>query len=186
MHHIKDNQLLRGQKITKFLLYEKPRKKLVEWTTDHDIYKGYRFKKRHITTNQEGKNIVHAPYISTKDSTDSEFSLTFPEWKNITQMYWDIVVDEMIEGHQFELPRNLGTIQLYKKRKNNVRKDKLYRNSHTMGYIPFVIWHRYKHGSFLHKMWYIFNISRKKQWSRISKRIFENPSLMFRYPETTI
>jgi len=179
----KENKLLKGQSLTKFTIYDKPRKKVVDWVSDHDIYKGYRFRKRHITINKEGKNIVHAPYIPLKESTNHEFSLTFPEWKELVKAYWDIVVDELIEGNQFELPKELGHIQMMKKMGNQIRQNKLYRNNHTGGYSPFVVWNRFHAGRFSHKMWYMFNISRKKQWSRVSKRIHKNPSLIYRYPE---
>lgn len=185
MHPIKDkeNKLLQGQALTKFVLYDKPRKKVVEWVSDHDIYKGYRFRKRHITINEEGKNIVHAPYIPLKESTSHEFSLTFPEWKDLVVGYWNIVVDEMTEGNQFELPKGLGHIQMVKRQVKKVKQNKLYRNNHTQGYSPFVVWNRFKAGTFLHKMWYMFNISRKKQWSRVSKQLMKNPSLIYSYPE---
>lgn len=178
------NKLLRGQKLNKFTLYDKPRKKVVDWVSDHDIYKGYRFKKRHITINKEGKNIVHAPYIPLKESTNEEFSLTFPEWKKLVNEYWNIVVDELVEGNQFELPKGLGHIRMMKKFTTQIRKGKIYRNNHTGGYSPFLVWNRFKAGTFKHKMWYIFNISRKKQWSRVSKAIKKTPHLIHRYDET--
>jgi len=183
MQPIKENKLLQGQSLSKFVLYDKPRKKPVDWVSDHDIYKGYRFRKRHITINEEGKNIVQAPYIPLKESTSHEFSLTFPEWKELVNSYWDEVVDELIEGNTFEMPKELGCLTMMKKLKNQVRQNKLYRNSHTGGYVPFLVWKRFHAGSFLHKMWYLFNISRKKQWSRVSKKITKNPSLIYRYSD---
>lgn len=176
------NKLLRGQALTKFTLYDKPRKKLVDWVTDHDIYKGYRFRKQRTTVNSEGKDIVHAPYIPISESTNEAFSLTFPEWKKIVKAYFDIVVDEMTKGNQFEMPK-LGHIQMTKKIRPKVRQGRLFRNNHTMGYSPHLVWTRFHTTRFVHKMWYIFNISRKKQWSRVSKAIYKNPALLFSYPE---
>lgn len=183
---VKENKLLQGQALTKFVIFDKPRKKVVDWVTDHDIYKGYRFRQRKITTSPEGKISVHAPYIPAEESTLHEFSLQFPEWKSLVNAYWNIVVNELIEGNQFEMPKNLGHIQLMKRQKKNVRQNKLYRNSHTMGYVPWLVWNRFHTGRFKHKMWYMFNISRKKKWPMIAKAITKNPSLIFNYPETTV
>ena len=166
-----------------FTLRVKPRKKVVKWATERDFFLGYRFKKRNITKNENGVDIVHAPYVPVEQSTNHEFSLTFPEWDRVVKEYWDLVVDELTLGNTFELHRELGHLRFTKVNVRNVRKDKLFRNSHTLGYSPRVIWHRYKTAKFQHRMWYIFNISRAKQWSRVSKAIHKNPSLIFNYTD---
>jgi len=158
-----------------------------DWVTEKDIYQGFRYKKRHIKVNPNtGKTMVYSdPYIKLKESSNHEFSLTFTDWLKILKGYFNIVAEHLANGDEFEFPRNMGKILLVRKRpKNNVVKgNKFFRNSHTLGYKPVIIWKRIKEEGFLHKKWYIFNLSRKIQWPIISKAIFKNPTLIYKYPE---
>jgi hypothetical protein len=80
----------------------------------------------------------------------------------------------------------MGMIELMRHRpaKVNIRQNIQFRNSHTMGFSPKIVWRRRREKGFLHKAWYIFNISRKKQWNKISKALYAEPTLIYKYPET--
>lgn len=161
--------------------------KIKDWVTEQDVYQGYRYKKRLIKVNPDtGKTMVYAaPYIKVKESSNHEFALTFDLWLEVIRIYFNIVAEKLAQGHEFEFPRNMGKILLIKKRPKEdvIRSGKLFRNAHTMGYKPILIWKRIMERDFLHKKWYIFNFSRKIQWPIISKAIRTNPKIIHKYPE---
>jgi nucleoid DNA-binding protein len=158
-----------------------------DWVTEQDVYQGFRYKKRRIEVNPKtGKTMVYAaPYIKLKESSSHEFSLTFDKWLEILKMYFTIISEKLAQGHEYEFPRNMGKILLIRKRpkENVIRGGKLFRNSHTLGYKPLLIWKRITERDFLHKKWYVFNLSRKIQWPIISKAIYSTPSIIYKYPE---
>lgn len=154
--------------------------KIKEYLTLEDFFLKFRFKKRHIV----GKNVFQ-PYVKLKDCSDSEYALTFPEYKKIIQTYWTIITENLIEGKPFMMPRNLGMIELVKQKKKVTKKGVLYRNLHTQGYTPRVAWFKHKHARFLHKKWYTFNLSRKKRWKQISEALFENPDKIYNFSDSS-
>lgn len=145
-----------------------------EYITIEDFFLKFRFKKRHIV----GKNVFQ-PYVKLKDCSDSPYALTFPEYKKIIQMYWTIIVEQLLEGKPFIMPRELGMIELVKQKKKVTKRGFLYRNLHTQGYVPRVAWFKFKHARFLHKSWYTFNLSRKKRWKQISEALFKEPDKIY-------
>lgn len=151
--------------------------KLKEYLGLQDFYLAYRFKKARIEGNK-----VFQPYVKQKDSSTHEYSLFYNEWKIVIETFWNIVFDELLKGNPFNMPRNLGMLELIKVKYRypiEGNKNKLGRLLHTQGYAPRIAWYRYKHAQFLHKMWYHFNLSRKIQWSKISKKLFEDPSIIY-------
>lgn len=149
------------------------------WITEKDFFQKYRYKKRKV----EGKKIWSNPYISKKDSSTHEYAMTVDEWHGVIKEYWNIVVDRLIEGDTFQMPREMGTLELVRKRGIRKNNTHVYRNLHTQGFYPYVVWKRWRNGRFLHKMWYRFNISTKKQWSKVSKALYKEPSLIYKYHE---
>ena len=145
---------------------------------DYFFFK-FRYKKNRI----EGKN-VFPPYIKQKDCSDHMYALNYSEYKAIIQTYFSIVVEELLKGKAFIFPRNLGMIELVKEKRKINRGNRVYRNLHTQGYVPRVAWFKYKHARFLRKSWYTFNLSRKKQWSKISKELFKDPSIIYLFSDS--
>ena len=163
------------------------RSKIKDWVREQEFFQGYRYKQRKVIVNPDtGKTMVYAaPYIKLKESSNHEFALTFDKWLDVIRIYFNIVTEKLVEGHEFEFPRNLGKILLIKKRpkENVIRSGRFFRNSHTGGYKPLLIWKRITEQDFLHKKWYIFNLSRKKQWPIISKSLMSNPKIIYKFPE---
>jgi len=147
--------------------------KLKTWLILQDFYLAYRYKKTYIV----GKKVFQ-PYVKKAESSTHEYSLYYHEWKVVIETFWDIVFEEMLKGNPFIMPRDLGMLEFLKVKRSYSRGG-LGRCLHTQGWSPRVAWFRYKHSRFLHKMWYGFNVSRKIQWSKISKKLFEDPSIIY-------
>lgn len=146
------------------------------WITNQDIYLWYRHKKQDI----EGSKVWY-PYIKKEDSSDHQYALTFRQWQIIVSTYFEILVDKMIEGYKFDLPKRLGTICLLRDDEKKVKGGILFRNLHTMGFHPMVAWFRHKGGVFRRKRWYKFNLSRRIVWKKISDTLFEEPHMIYNY-----
>lgn len=57
------------------------------------------------------------PYVSKKEHTNNEYSLTYAEWKAILQEYFVEFLDELFTGLPMELPYNLGVLRIKKYRR---------------------------------------------------------------------
>ena len=167
------------KRLQKFVLKERPRD-VVDWVNSYELYHGYRFRKRDIRVHPTtGKLQVRAPYISKTESSDHEFALTFSEWQDILETYWNVITESLFDGDSFTMPRGLGTLEMVKyKGVCNHPTFKSF-NFNTMGYRPKVIWNRKYTGKFLHKTWYTFNLSRKKQWKIVGQKLKDDPSQIF-------
>ena len=146
------------------------------WITNQDIYLNYRFKKRDV---ENGK--VWYPYIKKEDSSDHKYSLTFRQWQEIIKVYFEVLLEKLIEGHQIVLPYNLGILQIMREKRSKRRGDKLFRNLHTFGFSPTIAWYRHRPGKFRRKYWYKFNLSRRIAWKKISNTLFEEPSVIYNF-----
>lgn len=157
--------------------------KVKKWLTGKDVYMGYRFKKSKIIINDNGTTSVFQPYIKKEDETNHEFSLIYDDWKEIVDCYWDIVVDHLIEGSKYKFPRNMGHLEMCKIKpmRHIIRGNKKFMNLNTLGYKPKLIWIKNYEKNFATKFWFIFNISRNKQWSKMRKKLLEDPSIIFSY-----
>lgn len=173
--------------LQKFVGYTLKNKKIKEYVGKEEIFQGYRYRQRKITTNPNtGKQLVWQPYIKKKDSSNHAFALTFDKWGEIIDDYFQVVADLCMEGHDIELPKGLGLIRLVRKKgKAKVRGNKIFRNLHTFGFKPRVVWLRKRDATFYHKFWFGFNFSRKIIWSRISKLLHAKPETIYKFPEYT-
>lgn len=171
--------------LQKFVGYTLKNKKLKDYVGKEEIFQGYRYKQRRITINPStGKQLVWQPYIKKKESSSHAFALTFDKWSDIIDDYFQVMADLCMEGHDIQLPKNLGIVRLVrKKEKPKVRNNKIFRNLHTFGFKPRVVWHRKQEARFYHKFWFGFNFSRQKIWKRISKLLYAKPETIFKYPE---
>lgn len=173
--------------LQKFVGYTLKNKKIKEYVGKEEIFQGYRYRQRKITINPNtGKQLVWQPYIPKKESSNHPFALTFDKWSEIIDDYFQVVADMCMEGHDVEFPKGLGMIRLVRKKtKPKTRGNKIFRNLHTLGFSPRVVWHRKNQATFYHKFWFGFNFSRKKIWSKISKDLYAKPEKIFIYPEYT-
>lgn len=58
--------------------------------------------------------VTSRPYVSKKEHTDNEYSLTYGEWKEILQEYFGEFLDDLFTGLPMELPYNLGVLRIKK------------------------------------------------------------------------
>jgi len=160
-------------------------KKLVGFVGKPEIFQGYKYRQRRITTNPKtGKTLVHSPYIPLKESSNHSYALTYDKWSEIIDAYFNTITDVLMEGHDIMLPKKLGLIRLVRKKKAPIKKNgNIFRNLATFGYVPRIVWHRKREGRFMHKHWFTFNLSRNKIWNKISKRLVASPELIFKFPE---
>lgn len=152
-------------------------KTIKKWVVGHDLFQGYRYKKRKVEINPDtGKLSVFQPYIPCKESSNHEFSLTYDEWLKVVETYFNVVTEETYNnGKIYEFPRNIGRLEMQSYKSNFTK----FRNFPTMKLRPRIVWFRNFIGAFKKKRWYTFNLSRKKQWTIIGKILKENPSSIF-------
>jgi len=121
--------------------------KVKDWLTEQDLYLGYRYKKRKVVVNSNGKvSVFHCPYVKAKESSSHEYSLFFDEWIYLQRLYWYIVAERLAQGDEFILPKNMGVIALMRIRPKSLRVSfggtKVFRNMHTQGWKPKTVWRR--------------------------------------------
>jgi hypothetical protein len=154
------------------------------WMTSYDVFKGYRYRKQHTRVNPNtGKTMVYQPYIPVAESSNHEFALTFPQWEKVIQTYFDVIREHLTKAILVQLPKELGILEMcrVKKKLNPNAKKPMFLNLATMGFSPKMIWMRYQEKNFRHKMWYVFNLSRRYQWSYVGKALKKDPSIIFKW-----
>lgn len=158
------------------------KQKVTKWLESDRMFLTYRYKKQDIRYNpKSGKMSVFQPYIKKEDASTHRYALTFIQWQEIVITYWTIVIEHLVKGILYKFPRELGYLEMCKVRSKNAsrRGQKLFRNLHTMGYRPKIVWWKNR-ANLPTKYWYIFNISRKKQWRWVSEFFMKNPSAIFK------
>lgn len=118
-----------------------------------DLYSCYSFKKR------PHNRYPTFPYVPKQEDTDTEYSLTYKEWKTLVDKYFEFILDKVLfKGMDYVLPHNLGTlsIQKYKGEANRIDFFKTLQtgvyhyhdNTHTDNWCPMLVWDkplRYRH-----------------------------------------
>lgn len=155
-------------------------------TTLTDLYLGYRFKYRDLNA----KSVPMWPYIRKEDISTHEYKLDKNQWKAIIKCYFELVIEYLLEGHPFKIPHGMGVLQMRKSKSYppDRQKSKLqgklivHKNLHTDGYRPLLKWYRNKNTgcSFKFMNYYKFNFT-PFIWKMISKRLFESPSLIYKF-----
>ena len=151
--------------------------------TGKDFYLLYPYKYRDI----ESKTIP-VPYFNKSEITDHRFTVTYKEWKLITNTYFSILQDYLLSGLPYKLPHGLGEIQFKKYKGGGIDhkktkefygdlayKDKRiirFKNVHTDGYRPVIKWNR-KTAKLANKWLWRFNLLQNR-WKLISKKINKN------------
>lgn len=160
---------------------------ITEWLTSERMFLAYRYKKQDIRVNPKtGKIMVPQPYVKDEESSDHKYALTFPQWQEIVETYWDIVVDNLIEGKSFKFPMMLGYIEMCKVKMRTVVMRGLkhsFRNLSTLGYKPKMIWRKNHTIRFSTKFWFMLNLSKQAHWTKMGKMLREDPSIIFKYPD---
>lgn len=87
----------------------------------------------------------------------------------------------MMSGRDYEFPKRLGKLRLLRTKGSVKKRGVLYRNLHTNGFHPTIGWFRHKEADFKRKYWYKFNLSRARLWPKISKKLFEDPSIIYNF-----
>lgn len=165
--------------------YKYTDKRIHDWIGKHQLYLSYRYKKRTVKISEKtGKKQVPQPYIKVEDCVEHPFSLTYKEWSEIVDVYFKCMTLRLIEGEVFEMPRGLGQLIMLKQKTNAKKKwGAIHRNIKTMGFRPWLAWFRKGTSTFQNKFWYSsINLSRKKLWPLMGKRLKENPETIFKYP----
>jgi hypothetical protein len=160
-------------------------KKVRDWIGKHQLYLGYRYKKRTIVISEKtGKRLVFQPYVKKKDCVEHPFALNYKEWSEIVDVYFKCMTLRLIEGETFEMPRGLGDLLMMKQKTDSKKKWGLvYRNIRTMGFRPWLGWFRKGTSTFQNKFWFSsINLSRKKLWPLMGKRLKDKPETIFKYP----
>lgn len=156
-------------------------KKLERWINPAVLFMRYRYKKP--TTNVTGEP---KPWIPVAERSNHEYALEFRDWKKIIVTYFDILVENLIEGHIIRLPKGIGSLELVriklKSRVTTREGTRFFRNLHTMGFKPRLVWNRYTEGTLKLRMLYMFNLM-PTQWKRISDSIMKEPDIIFKYPD---
>lgn len=159
--------------------------KIREWIGKQQLYFSYRYKKRTVKVNPKtGKLMIPQPYIKKEDESDHPFALTYSEWSKTIDEYFKLMTERLIEGETIVLPRDMGELVMLKQKCNPKKKSgKIYRNSRTMGYRPWLAWFRKSESRLIHKFWFSsLNISRKKLWPLMGKKLRDEPETIFKYP----
>ena len=150
--------------------------------TLRELYLGYEFKYRDIES-----STVPIPYFPKSEITETKYSLTFKQWKKIILIYFKHIVMYLITtGSRFKIPSRLGIFQMKKYRTKNSPdwaktrvvygttrvKPIMFKNTHTQGYKPIIVWLRQgQNGKFKYKWYWRFTLT-KKSWKKVSDTIF--------------
>lgn len=84
-----------------------PRKKSV---SNIDFFYFYPYKK-----NFNKGNTICQPYIKKNDEiVDHKYTLTYPKWNSVINDYIEIISNDLIDGKEINLPKQMGYLQLKK------------------------------------------------------------------------
>jgi hypothetical protein len=125
-----------------------------ERVTLQEMYIKYPYKWKDINS-----ATVPLPYFPAKDITDTEYSMSYKQWKTLVNLYFKLVIEYMQEGLAYDLPQNLGNLHVKKVKGSGIDWDatkkkygsqkgqkeikKVYMdNTYTDGYYPIVKWYR--------------------------------------------
>lgn len=139
-----------------------------------DLYRDYPFKCQLLIT-----NTVPDPYIKKEDQNcDSEYRLTYLEWKKIIDLYVEYVIDYLKTGDVFKLPFRLGNLRLIQNPKKfflNFNTGKEERRTTPIGF--YLLWKRQSkdNGLFTHKWNWRVRLG-KYAWRYLDNYFTENPS----------
>lgn len=153
-----------------------------------DIYLGYPYKYYdHLS------NTIPNPYFPKHEISDHKYKISYKEWKKVVLEYFNILLEYLLTGKNFEIPNQLGLFRLMKykplKRKVDFKRTKeiygeenkslpkgekkliYHMNHHTNGYDPILVWERRDY-KFPFKWHWRFDLSRKnfKKVSDILKK----------------
>ena len=81
----------------------------VKFITLKDLYLGYRHKWYDVNS-----STVPIPYFNPNEVSNHEYALSYKEWKNYLQVYFNTILEHLREGNQFIMPHGLGTLKLIK------------------------------------------------------------------------
>lgn len=156
-----------------------------DWIGKQQLYLGYRYKKRRIYINPKtGKKQVPQPYIKAEDCSDHAYALDYKEWSEVLDAYFKCMTIRLIEGEVFVIPKDLGELIMLKQKSNPKKKwGQVYRNIRTMGFRPWLGWFRKGKAAFQNQFWFSsINLSRKKLWPLMGKKLTTEPETIFKYP----
>lgn len=163
------------------------KQRITDWLTSERMFLTYRYRQQDIRVNPKTLKLgVFHPYVKDEDSSNHRYALKFPQWQEIVQTYFDIVVEHLLKGIVFEFPRNMGHLEMCKIKMPTVVMRGLktsFRNLSTLGYKPKLVWRKKTIKGMNTKWWFLFNISKKRQWVKMGRLLRENPSIIFEYPD---
>jgi len=163
--------------------------------TDRLIYKQYPYKKK--PKGQFSSLVTH------KENTNHKFSITSKEWGKVIQCYFQHLLEYLMEGYEYKLPVQMGSIKLIKIRpkkdqkyidwkstneiygeynKTAAYKDKkrvYVKRNHWGGWQPFIKWYK---GKLKYQMSWQLRLP-KSLWKQMTDKYNEDPSLVYKLDE---
>jgi hypothetical protein len=120
--------------------------------TIKDFFLKYPYKKKPDVT------YVSLPYFPKEEETNHKYSLTYSEYKNVLNTYFEYVSEYLLQGDVFSMPERLGALKLIKYKIENIGDKKTYyktyiNNIHSQNYRVILRWEHQKYPVPFGKFW---------------------------------
>lgn len=175
--------------------------------------------KKHFFFNYPNKKVTNLenfrPYIPMSQRTDNEYSVDLNQYNDIIEAYFEVAVEEMMEGKPFRFSSDIGELRLvrYKARKSGRAMPKLHADLKKQGLTtqrqideaikkdPSLI-DKYSYYN-NHLQGYKFNLAwfrkgwnihfanywnmrmHRKLWMKVWNALKEDPSMIYKFSDST-
>lgn len=156
-----------------------------------DLYELYPHKKRHPP------NVTRPPTKHWTYDPEHELALNIVQWRTLTKIYLTLLGKFLLSGQPVLLPNKMGIFKMFKYKypETKQRPDfghyhktgewRPYKNNHTNGYGPIVEWNRGRYQADLRRKYYWMIRLNRNFKKYLSKKIIENPSMLFAYDDVS-
>lgn len=154
-----------------------------KYITLKDIYLHYRYKWYDVNS-----NTVPNPYFPKSDISEHKYKLSKKEWLVIINTFIDILIEDFVNGYDYQIPLGMGNLQLKKTLIARDRTESPYNEfivSHCDGYFPKLIWAKHMGNEkvkFKNKTLFSCILLKNVFMNKFIGALKKDRSLIYRYP----